>query len=311
MTHEEKAAGRRFVAAHIGKMRPAGQGFFGTLFASPAFTGALLAAVLGIGVARGAENALPGDALFPLKAAGETALGSLMVSAETKAAWEARLARKRLDEIKTLSDEKRLTASAAKAAKENLSAHIAKAQAHIAALAAEDGSSPRAAEIHSKIESALAAYGKILDWAGAGDMAKIITAEAEETSAARAKTERAAVERGGSDGKSARKRIERNLEKTEKAIEKAKPHAEGNAPATRATAEAQRILEGAARDAAESRVKLEAGSYGDAFLLGQESQRQTDEAAIIVEVGAHGGPKLPDPLPPAVPDVPVPHGLSL
>lgn len=285
MTDEEKAASRRALFEHIKKTgAPSAWNFMPMM--SPAFAAGILAVALGAGVTSAAENALPGDALFGVKLAKEAAYVALAPNAEEKITREAALARKRLDEISQLAAEDRLTEEAAEAAKDSLIAHITNAQMRISLLA-DAGDSPRAAELHSRIESTLSAYGKILDWKGVKEFAATVVQEADAATAVRAKTEREAAEQQNAEkGKSVREKLERSLEKTEKAIRDAKPKAEHAAPATPATVEAGKILKNAERNAAESRLKIGTDSYGEAFLLQQESERKAEEAVILIEAAA-------------------------
>lgn len=285
MTNEEKAAVRTALSAHIKKAGAKSAWNFIPMI-SPAFAVGILAVALGAGITRAAENALPGDTLFPIKVAKEAAFVALAQGAEEKIAREAGLARKRLEEISQLAAENRLTETAATAAKDNLVTHITNAQMRINLLA-EAGNSPRAAELNSGIESTLTAYGKILDWAGAKEFAATVVQQADAATAVRTKTERAAAEGHKTEKKeSLRKELERDLEKTEKTIREAKPKAETVMPATAASAEAVKALENAEQNVVESRIKIEADLYDEAFLLQQESKRKTEEAKVLIETDA-------------------------
>lgn len=285
MTSDEKAVTRRALSAHIKKTKAASRWNFIPRM-SPAFAAGILVITLGAGITRAAENALPGDTLFPVKVVKEAAFVALALDAEEKIVREAALARKRLDEVSQLAAENRLTEEAATVAKDNLVSHIANAQMRINLLA-EAGNSPRAAELNSGIESTLTAYGKILDWKGVKEIAKAVLQQADAASAIRTKTERAAAEeRKAEKSEAVRKNLERDLEKTEKAIRDAKPKADKKVPATPASAEVDKILKNAEQSAVESRLKIEADSYGEAFLLQQESKRKTEEALILIETDA-------------------------
>ena len=282
MTNEEKAVIRTALSAYIKKASAKSAWNFMRVM-SPAFAVGILAVALGAGITRAAENALPGDALFPIKVVKEAAFVALAQGAEEKIAREAGLARKRLEEISQLAAENRLTETAATAAKDNLVTHITNAQMRINLLA-EAGNSPRAAELNSGIESTLTAYGKILDWKGVKELAAMVVQQADAAAAVRTKTERKAAEgRQAEKSESVRKELERDIEETEKNIRDTKPKAYKTAPATPASMEAGRILESAEQNAAESRLKIKTDSWGDAFLLQQESKRKTEEARVLIE----------------------------
>ena len=292
MTNEEKAVIRTALSAYIKKASAKSAWNFMRVM-SPAFAVGILAVALGAGITRAAENALPGDALFPIKVVKEAAFVALAQGAEEKIAREAGLARKRLEEISQLAAENRLTETAATAAKDNLVTHITNAQMRINLLA-EAGNSPRAAELNSGIESTLTAYGKILDWKGVKELAAMVVQQADAAAAVRTKTERKAAEgRQAEKSESVRKELERDIEETEKNIRDTKPKAYKTAPATPASMEAGRILESAEQNAAESHLKIKTDSWGEAFLLQQESKRKTEEAVLLIEADATTKINLP------------------
>lgn len=155
MTREEKSAGLRLLSAHMEKTartyRPASGGRLRNSLAAVLFG----TAALGIGIAQGAQKALPGETLFPVKLALETARGALIGSPEKRAEWESGLAEKRLNELTALEEQGRLTPAAEKAGQEDFLRHAAKA--HMAPK--EKTISAQAA---SRIDAALTAYGALI-----------------------------------------------------------------------------------------------------------------------------------------------------
>jgi hypothetical protein len=76
--------------------------------------GLLIAAILamGGGTAAAAENAVPGDLLYPIKTqVNEEVRAALAISPEAKAAWEAKRAERRLEESEKLAETGKLTTS--------------------------------------------------------------------------------------------------------------------------------------------------------------------------------------------------------
>ncbi len=75
------------------------------------------------GVAFGAQDTLPGDALYPIKIAGESIHANLMVSSETGTRYEADLAGKRLLEAEKLASQGKLKADAQATIEANFKKH--------------------------------------------------------------------------------------------------------------------------------------------------------------------------------------------
>lgn len=112
-------------------------------------------AALGIGIAQGAQKSLPGDPLFPVKLALETARGALISSPEKQAEWESELAEKRLKELATLDKQGALTPEAEKAGKEDFLRHTTKVRTVLKGKTAS-------AQAMSRIDAALTTYGELV-----------------------------------------------------------------------------------------------------------------------------------------------------
>ncbi len=285
LTKEEKAAGRSFLTVYIKKNEAKGH----ALIKRNSFKNSLIAALFGtailsIGIAQGAEGSLPGEILFPVKLATEAVIGTLIRSTEERATWESGLARKRLEEMSSLAEKKQLTPYASAIAQKNLAKHLINARMNITRLATENEKFlPRAAELNSNIESALNAYGKILDWKDAKEASQALMLKAEEVANERVKTERRAAPKKKKD-QSAHKKIELDLKKAESRVMIKKDEAVNDGVQNPAVIEAESLLENAFEKATESREKTLKESHEEAFILDQEIQRNVDEIEILVGI---------------------------
>ncbi len=112
------ARGGFFAAAFLFSRRPAA---FGSALV-------LLFALCGSGVAYAAENALPGDALYPVKVDITEPLRTvLMRTPKAQAAWQVQLATRRIDETAALANSGRLATTTATALAGEFEAHAAAA----------------------------------------------------------------------------------------------------------------------------------------------------------------------------------------
>ncbi len=99
--------------------------------------GLLIAAILamGGGTAVAAENALPGDLLYPLKLrVNEEVREVLSVKPEAKVAWETRRAERRLEEVEKLVEQGRLTTSTSAVLAEKFAEFANRAEERLTAL---------------------------------------------------------------------------------------------------------------------------------------------------------------------------------
>lgn len=121
-----------------------------------------IVALLGGGTSFGAEAALPGDALYPVKVSvNENVRAAFTFGAEAKANWEIRRAERRLEETATLSAEGRLDAESRARIEENFQAHADRVEARIAEMEAK-GNVKSAAEVASRFETSLRVHQAIL-----------------------------------------------------------------------------------------------------------------------------------------------------
>ncbi len=283
----------------------------------PILASLVLAAVLGGGVSFAAENSLPGDALYPVKLyLNEEVRAVLATSVEAKAGWEARRAERRLEEAEKLAADGRLEAGQQARIEKNFERHAEKTQASIAKLEAE-ADVRAAAELSSRLETSLEAHSRILDRLSVkSSLAKAVAvkakARAEQAMKARLSAESkitggagkaleaaAAVSAGAAVDAvpvNADVAVDAQAEWKKEAAEGrmrsaghklievgefiAKIKAAAGAEAT-AAAETKLALAGEAL--ADGKAKLEAGLYGDAFLLFQKAHRIAQEAKLLLE----------------------------
>src|SRR3989338_7168889 len=133
-----------------------------TLFAKSMPVVLIVAVLLGGGVSYGAEHALPGDALYPIKVAvNEKVVGALTFSTAGKADWETKLADRRLTEAEELAVKEKLDESVKAELAAKFEDHVAKASRKFEELKAKDEGTA-ALEASSKLESALKTHKVIL-----------------------------------------------------------------------------------------------------------------------------------------------------
>lgn len=118
---------------------------------------------LGGGVSYAATDALPGDALYPVKTeVNENVRGWLTVGDEAEAEYRGELAERRLAELEEIAEKR---ADRLEEVKSNVEArfakHIADMEARLEALGEDN--SDKAAEISGRIEQALENHGRVLD----------------------------------------------------------------------------------------------------------------------------------------------------
>lgn len=129
------------------------------------FVPASLAFVLliGGGAAAAAENALPGDLLYPIKTSiNEKAIGIFSNTPEEIAKYETELASRRLGEVTKLAVAGRLTSESRTKLESEVVNHLAKVDVQVSALKA-DNNINGAFEASSQVESSLRANAKVLE----------------------------------------------------------------------------------------------------------------------------------------------------
>ncbi|HEU4677573.1 MAG TPA: DUF5667 domain-containing protein [Candidatus Paceibacterota bacterium] len=122
----------------------------------------LIALLLGGGTSYAAENAIPGDLLYPVKVdINENVKSAFAVGDDAEAKLQADLARERLKEAEVLASRGTLDAAKSAELETRLKDHLAKADAHSQA-AFEKGDLEARASVESAIEGAARSYIDVL-----------------------------------------------------------------------------------------------------------------------------------------------------
>jgi hypothetical protein len=131
-----------------------------TQFVPAAFA---LVLIVGIGTSYAAENALPGDVLYPIKIhVNESVQGSLAVSQASKAEWNTQLMTRRLEEAETLTVQDRLTPVARADIQTQLLKSAQSFDENVAALAGTDNGAAAVATVQSNLEASLEGHVQVL-----------------------------------------------------------------------------------------------------------------------------------------------------
>lgn len=122
----------------------------------------LVVAVVGGSTAYAAEGAVPGDALYPIKVnVTEKVAEAFATSAEARASVHAKLAERRLKEAEVLVERGALTAEIKQEIETRLDHHASEVDVAAEAVGREDPVA--AAGISTRLESALAAHGALIE----------------------------------------------------------------------------------------------------------------------------------------------------
>lgn len=123
----------------------------------------ILMVLIGGGVSAGAEKALPGDVLYPVKVGlNEEVRGWFSVSEEAKANWEIERAQRRLEEAETLASEGSLDLEARENIEANFEAHADRVRGRIDKFESKENFKA-AADVSSKFETSLKVHHRILN----------------------------------------------------------------------------------------------------------------------------------------------------
>ncbi len=121
-----------------------------------------LVLVVGIGTSYAAENALPGDMLYPIKVnVNEAVVGSLALSQSSKAEWNATQVSRRLEEAEKLAAEKRLTPIARAQIEMQINTTAHNFDTNVAALQKSDDTAAIAAA-QTDLQASLDAHEQVL-----------------------------------------------------------------------------------------------------------------------------------------------------
>ena len=254
----------------------------------------IIALIFGGSASFAAEQALPGDALYPVKVrVNEEVRGWVTLTPEAKAQWEARKAERRLLEAEKLVSRGEFNTQASAHIEENFEAHAQRVTERTEAFSDKENFEA-AADVSARFETSLMAHERILEKL-VNELEGTENAHGELTSltqsvgarlaiAARA---RASAEgrvsgitqaQAGKAAEGKKRSAENKIAEVRRLIERAKdslgPEATLKA-AARLTVAEQRVAEG--------RVKMDAGAYGEAFMLLSEAHQVAQEGKLLIE----------------------------
>ena len=255
----------------------------------------ILTLLVGGGVAVGAEKALPGDTLYPVKVnVNEEMHGWLYVSDEAKTNWEIELVQRRLGEAEQLASNGSLDNENRATIEANLHAHSERIKNNIAKFEHnEDFKS--AIDVSSNLESTLKAHEKILGGLikEETDIDSVIKTEIKPIKA-KVDSEIRIWKKLREDNEirfSAKTLVdiqtaaEGKLKAAENKIKEVRQYLAslGSDISTESRIQAEARLKLADDAVVEGKTKMEAKAYGDAFLLFQKSIRTAQEAKLLIE----------------------------
>lgn len=278
----------------------------------------ILFVTVGGGVSVAAENALPGDALYPVKVSvNEEVRVLLAVSAESRTEWEIKRLDRRLTEAAKVEAKGEVKEEVRTQIEENFERQADKVEAHIAELEAR-GNVVAAAQLSSNSEAVLNVHERILaklsgDTLALGGRADAESAtslmlsapaeslfptrekgESEERPKARMKELLLKVRetrdathslRTKAEGKvTLESAAEGRLKAAEEKLSEVKKYLENKEDALDAEAkvEAEARLEASAKLIADGKAKMTAGAYKEAFSLFLMAHRRAQEAKLMI-----------------------------
>lgn len=233
---------------------------------------ALIAAVGG-GTSIVAENAVPGDILYPVKVdINENFRGGFAIGAESEAAWSVRKAERRLEEAEKISADVNADASVKAEAKASFEAQADEAMAMIAKVRAE-GSAEAAASLNAALKASLESrIGAFAETEGNRAILDILRMKID-----------AAANTQTSVGVTAGTEMSANgqLTAAENKIAEARKFVSLKATAgTQAATDANARLEAAAALIVQGKARLEADAWADATLLFRQAFDAAQEAQL-------------------------------
>lgn len=245
---------------------------------------ALLVALLVSGGATiAAEQALPGDLLYPVKVeVNESVRSAIAISGEAQATWDARRAERRLEEAEELAAEGRLDQETRTELEARLDESIRSFESQQAKLEAKEKHA-LAQEIEEDLETTLRAHNAVLAAITTGDQQEIdrlvsaiqaevdtaLTAEAQVATGTEAELRAAAEGKmGAAQNKLAE--VKSYLERKSASVD-----AQVSAYARAKVAQAEGLM-------AQGKAQIEAKAYADAFATFKEASRIAQEAKILL-----------------------------
>jgi hypothetical protein len=250
----------------------------------------IIALLLGGGGASfAAENALPGDVLYPVKIhVNENIQELTAVSNEAEARVQAKIAERRLREAEKLAIKGKLDSKISAELNADFKEHSEKAKG--SRIKAKEGNRTETdSSINSDTEITLGIHERLLEDIGEtkpemkefiGDILKSVQAQVKETGDERTEIETKAFNGAGSDEKSAAdgalKAAQNKIDEVKKFIEARKEKLSASVQL-----EFDARLKAANAAVAEGKVKTEAGAYADAFILFKKAAREAQTAKLI------------------------------
>lgn len=241
----------------------------------------LIAVMIGGGTSFAAENAVPGDVLYPVKVeVNENVKSALAVSNAAEAKLQARLAQERLEEAEQLAAEGRLDAESSAVIRTRLQRHY-EAAIERSERAETEANAEVAAEVRATLEGAFRSYADVLSRIDAGgdgsagaDIVSDLNAYADAVADARA----TATVDANTDVAAAVERAESVVTEVEAALEDARAELSAD---TYGRINAQ--FDNAVEAMAEARASLEANARGEAHAAAQRAIRFASEVRSMIK----------------------------
>ncbi|MBV9159582.1 MAG: hypothetical protein JO019_03245 [Candidatus Kaiserbacteria bacterium] len=247
----------------------------------PAFA---LVLTIGVGTSYAAENALPGDVLYPIKIhVNEPVVGALATSDSAKADWNTQLVERRLGEAEQLAAEGKLTPVARADIQNQIAVTTADFNANVAKMAETDDPTV-VAQAQSNLEASLSGHEQVLaalagDAPKSDDVAPILATVAAHKNAL-------ASDRSGVEASLAK----RNDAKTKAAAMTTKANATAALQQVRASlssAAASSTLAVGEKETqqaiSDGELKFERGEYGAAFSTFQAAIRAAESTKVNID----------------------------
>lgn len=263
---------------------------FKLIFLKPMPIAIIIALLIGGGASAAAENALPGDTLYPVKVSvNEHVRGWLAISSEAEAKLQTKLAVRRLDEAEKLAIKDNLDENIRARLEANFQKHADRVKARISELEAKN--TPKALEIASNLQASLDAHARILknlETALNGNVGPrlekiklIVEARSHKLNEDRKDREDRIKREPGPETQAAAegklKAVENNIAEIKRFIAS---HSERFDAEAKAKAEAKLKL---AEDIlVQGKAKLEAKVFGEAFLLFQKAHSMLREVKVLL-----------------------------